>query len=176
MSLIDLQLQTARLRLRALGPEDVDAIFRAFTPAVARYMEVIPPKQREDSEQFVTQVRARMQRNQEFVCAIEERATGRFFGCAGVHELKGPMPEAGIWIAEEAQGSGRGLETITALRDWVRTHRPDASHLRYPVDRANVPSRRIAEKLHGTIENQRRRRTEDGRELDIIEFHIPLAD
>ena len=94
-----------------------------------------------------------MQRGEELVCAVLDRNSGRFLGCAGLHELNAPAPELGIWIAVEAQGAGRGSEAVRALMQWGSHRRKKIDFFRYPVDRANLPSRRIAGNLGGTIAN-----------------------
>ena len=167
--------ETRRLRLRPVAPGDRDAIFAAFTDEVTRYMEPRTPAAAEETAQFIAGARDRMARGIEWVCAVLDRETGRFLGCAGLHELDAPAPEIGIWIAAAEQGAGRGREAVAALVAWGSRHRPRAPFFRYPVDRANAPSRRVAESLGGEVAHRHERRTADGRTLDLLEYHIPPA-
>ena len=67
----------------------------------------------------------------------------------------------GIWLRDEAQGQGHGQDMVTAL---IRraTARYGPPYFRYPVAIENRPSRRIAEKLGGTIIGRYRIQKHDG--------------
>ena len=149
------------------------ADMREFRDDITRFMSVPTPQSPEESAEFITLARLRMAVPQELQCTILE--SDRFVGCAGVHELTAPAPELGIWIARESQGAGRGTEAVKAIVHWTIGHRPRTTFLRYPVDRANRPSRRIAERLGGTIEATYRREWHEGHALEIVEYHIPSA-
>ncbi len=41
---------------------------------------------------------------------ILDRETGRFLGCAGLHELEAARPELGVWLKKSAHGNGFGRE------------------------------------------------------------------
>jgi len=173
MDLTGVRILTPRLCLRAVAPGDRDAIFREFRDEITRYMGVPTPRDPSETDAFIGKAREGMRSGEELQCTILEQ--GRFAGCGGVHDLAGPAPELGIWITRDLQGAGFGREAVEALLTWACTHRPRAPFLRYPVDRANTPSRRIAEALGGTPESTYTRETEDGRTLDIVEYHIPAA-
>lgn len=176
MNLLGVELETARLRLRPVATRDRDAIFAAFTDLVTIYMEPPTPTEPAESAHFIETTRKRMQRGEELVCTVLDRESGRFLGCAGVHEIDAPAPELGIWIAVEEQGAGRGREAVRALIEWGTRARPRVAFFRYPVDRANAPSRRLAESLGGTVAHAYLPRTKGGGELDIVEYHIPTPD
>ena len=171
MDLSGVRIETSRLLLRAVDARDCGAIYREFNDTITRYMGVPTPRCANDTAAFIAESQDRMRRGEEIVCAIIE--SDQFAGCAGVHELNAPAPELGIWIVRGFQGAGRGREAVAALRDWTAAHCPRAPFLRYPVDRANAASRRIAERLGGTVESTCERATADGRRLDIVEYHIP---
>jgi hypothetical protein len=48
----------------------------------------------------------------------------------------------------------------------------DCDYLKYPVDRANQPSRRIPETLGGEIEDEYDMITPNGRTLNIVEYRL----
>ncbi|MHC4952821.1 MAG: GNAT family N-acetyltransferase [Planctomycetota bacterium] len=175
MDLLAVEIVTDRLRLRAVAPEDVSAIYAAFTARITRYMQPSPPAAPSDTEEFVRTSRARMHAGEELVCAVLDRDSGEFLGCCGLHEMQSPAPELGIWIAEEAQGAGRGREAVRAMHAWGSAHCAEAGFFRYPVDRANAPSRRVAEALGGEIASSSRQPAPDGRTLDLVEYHIPAV-
>jgi RimJ/RimL family protein N-acetyltransferase len=45
-------------------------------------------------------------------------------------------------------------------------------YLIYPVDRENIPSRKIPESLGGRIEAEYRFMNQSGRELDLLVYHV----
>jgi len=173
VDLLEFETTTARLRLRALRHADRDAIFAAFTADVTRFMEPGPPRTPDDSARFVAESRERMRAGRELVCAVLERGTARFLGCAGLHELDSRTPELGIWIAADAQGAGLGREAVAALVAWGSARNRPVEGFRYPVDRANAPSRRLAEALGGRVVSSVRRRTADGRTLRLVVYRVP---
>ena len=59
------------------------------------------------------------------VFAVEERATGRFLGRAGILHLAGwPEPELAYALARAAWGHGFATEACRATLDWAWTHLP----------------------------------------------------
>lgn len=81
---------------------------------------------------------------------IRHGQTDRFIGLAGLHNTPSPEPELGIWVSEQDQGLGYGHEAVGATMLWgARIYGREA--FRYPVAEANIASRRIAEKLDGTV-------------------------
>jgi RimJ/RimL family protein N-acetyltransferase len=74
----------------------------------------------------------------------------RFIGLAGLHDASGARPELGIWVSESEHGHGYGFEAVQAVARWWSTKgSPAAFH--YPVAEVNQSSRRIAERLGGTV-------------------------
>jgi len=175
MDLLGVELRTDRLRLRPVVSEDCDEIYREFTDEVTRYMGIATPRDPSETRQFIANARRNMDSGEELVCAILDAPSGRLLGCGGIHALPSRQPELGIWLARSAQGEGRGLEAVAGFRAWGTTNCPRATHFRYPVDRANIASRRIAEILGGTEATEYERKALDGRNLDIVEYHVPLA-
>ncbi|NJR74492.1 MAG: GNAT family N-acetyltransferase, partial [Scytonema sp. CRU_2_7] len=92
-------------------------------------------------------------------------------GCAGIHELYSKNPVLGIWLKKSAHGQGYGLETIAALKNWADENL-DYEYLIYDVDKANIPSRRIAEKLGGQIVREYHKTNLSARVLHILEYRI----
>jgi [ribosomal protein S5]-alanine N-acetyltransferase len=92
-------------------------------------------------------------------------------GCTGIHEIHSKNPELGIWLKKSVQGQGYGLETMTALKRWADENL-DYEYLIYGVDQANIPSRRIPEKLGGRIVNKYNKTNLSGRVLHLVEYRI----
>jgi RimJ/RimL family protein N-acetyltransferase len=59
-------------------------------------------------------------------------------------------PELGLWMKESAHGQGFGQEVVAAVAEWAHKTLGKGSFI-YPVAVQNTASRRIAEKLHGEI-------------------------
>jgi [ribosomal protein S5]-alanine N-acetyltransferase len=105
------------------------------------------------------------------VLAILEEEKSEFLGLAGLHNIKSKTPEIGIWIKKSAHGNKYGLEAITAFIHWAKTN-IDYTHLRYPVDKRNIASRRIPEMNGGIIMKEYKKINQRGFELDEVEYWI----
>ncbi len=81
------------------------------------------------------------------------------------------MSGLGIWLKSGAHGNRYGREAINFLVQWT-VENVDFDYLRYPVDRANIPSRKIAESLGGTVYEENRVETMSGGILDEVVYKI----
>lgn len=155
------QLQTHRVILRPFTPADAAEAFACITERLVRYLTWEPPQTihefRPVWEGWIEAARAGTDLH--FAARLAE--TDEFLGLLGLHRIPGGRPEIGIWLRDEVHGQGHGLEMVTALirRATLRYAPP---HFRYPVAIENRPSRRIAEKLGGTIIGRYRTRKHDG--------------
>ncbi|PVB60710.1 GNAT family N-acetyltransferase [Labrenzia sp. 011] len=78
---------------------------------------------------------------------LEERASGRCLGQVGInHGPLFPEHEIGWFVYEHAEGKGIAFEAARALRDWGLRDRGLPTLVSY-VDRDNIRSRRLAERL-----------------------------
>lgn len=83
---------------------------------------------------------------------IEDRATGRCLGQVGINA--GPLfpeHELGWLVFPEAEGRGVAHAAAATLRDWARQDRRLPTLVSY-VDPDNLRSRRLAERLGATID------------------------
>ena len=165
-------IEADRVVLKSISADFTDEVFRHFTPEITRFMMPAAPASIEDTQNFVTSALAGLDRREDLHLAICARDTGEFFGICGFHERGQPAePELGIWLKKAAQGNGYGLEAIAALKGWAEAH-IEFERLIYPVDRRNMPSRRIAEALNGSIIEQRKVTSMSGTELDEVVYAI----
>jgi RimJ/RimL family protein N-acetyltransferase len=88
-----------------------------------------------------------------------------------LHHIDTRTPELGIWVKKAAHGHGYGREAITGLTGWAMQNL-DFDYLVYPVDRRNLPSRRIPEALGGVIEAEYTMTNASGNLLEILEYRI----
>jgi RimJ/RimL family protein N-acetyltransferase len=70
-----------------------------------------------------------------------------------------------------AHGNKYGLETITAIKHWADRNL-DYEYLIYPVDKANIASRKIAEALGGEVCREYQKTNLTGNVLNTLEYRI----
>lgn len=108
----------------------------------------------------------------ELVLAITKANSGEFLGICAVHGTDDPqVAELGVWIKKSAHGKKVGREAVRYLAEWGRKNLL-RSYFIYPVDRDNIPSRKIAESLGGIVLEERVRKSMSGATLNEIVYKI----
>jgi RimJ/RimL family protein N-acetyltransferase len=147
-------LETERLVLRALQPQDFEAHAAMWAdPGVTRYIGGTP-QTREQSWVRLLRHLGMWQAMGFGFWAVTERASGRLIGEAGFHDLKrdvepglsGTM-ETGWGFVPEVHGRGIASETVAAILAWGDRHRRDM-RMTCLINPQNIASVRVAEK-HG---------------------------
>jgi RimJ/RimL family protein N-acetyltransferase len=143
------ELTTPRLRLRPFAAADRVAIHAIYAdPVVMRHVGHGPHRSLADTDTAL-QAFGRMlaERGISFL-AVEERATGRVIGDAGLYPVEGTEDEVelGYTLARDAWGRGFGTEAAGALLEHARAALP-VSRVMATVDPANAASRHVLEKL-----------------------------
>jgi len=118
-------IETQRTILRAHRLEDFDAYATMWAdPAVTRFIGGKPRTREESWMRFLRHAGLWSLLGYGF-WAIEEKATGRFVGEAGFHDLKRDMepsiegiPEAGWALAPEVHGAGLATEVVGRVLAW----------------------------------------------------------
>lgn len=170
IELLDVEIVTDRLVLRPISLIDLEPIAREFSEEITRYMYPPPAQSRMDVAPFIADSLEGLSNNTNLqMVAVSKEDPGSFVGCVGLHKPLTSTPEIGIWIAKSFHRRGLGLEAIEGLCEWA-AEQIECDYLRYPVDRANAPSRRISKSLGGEIEDEYDRITSDGRTLNILEY------
>jgi ribosomal-protein-alanine N-acetyltransferase len=165
-------ISAGRILLRPISEGDTWQVFENFTADIARFMVPQPPERVQDTVQFIRRAMTGMERRENLQFVIVDKNSGEFLGCCGLHGHGTPKtPELGIWLKATAHGSGYGQEAIAALISWAEQHLV-YDYLVYPVDRKNVPSRKIPEALGGEIFEETICRRQDGGRLDVIIYRI----
>ena len=167
-----LHIESPRLYLRPVIWDDAQVIFENFTPDITLYMSPPSPKEIEETQTFLRGTIAKRANFQELVLAICNCETDEFLGVCGLHQIGEAHPELGIWLKVSAHGNRFGQEAITALTKWTRKH-IQHEYLVYPVDRNNIPSRKIPESLCGEIFKAQIGKKMDGGSLDLVFYKIP---
>lgn len=165
-------IPSGRVLLRPISERDTWQVFENFTAEVTRYMVPQPSDRVEDTVQFIRRSLTAMERGENLQLVIVDKASGEFLGGCGLHGKGTPRtPELGIWLKAAAHGNGYGREAITALVQWAEQNLL-YDYLIYPVDRDNIPSRKIPETLGGEIFEETICARQDGGSLDIVVYRI----
>lgn len=115
MRSLDFPIETARLRLRPLTPEDVDALSAVYThPLVTPW---IGPQTRDD---VIREIGHQVEHQRSLgwsMWAVEERETGNLIGDCGLQPLEhhGPEVELGYDFHPRVWGQGVASEATQAV-------------------------------------------------------------
>lgn len=164
-------IETARLLLVPVSTDFEEEIFREFTPEITVYMFPKPPEKIEETKEFIESSLEKMGKEEQLQMVVLRKETREFLGCAGLHRINTPTPEFGIWIKKSAHGNGYGKEAIIGLKKWADDNLP-YEYLVYPVDRDNIPSRKIPESLGGIIGREYDKKNLSGNILHEVEYRI----
>lgn len=114
-------VETARLQLRALGPEHLALLHEVIPRNKAHLAPSMPWVQDEPLSpaartELLTQMRGRFDLGLDFTYGIFERAKGQYVGGTGLHPRIGPDAlEIGYWIDAQREGHGLVTEAARAL-------------------------------------------------------------
>jgi ribosomal-protein-alanine N-acetyltransferase len=142
-------LQTERLVLRAVRPDDAADMFRIMgDPRVTRYFGSTPMGSVDEAAQRIGRIMLAWQEQTGVRWAITQRERGQLLGTCGYWRLVKPhfWAEIGYELAPESWGQGIMTETVGAVLQFGFTtlglHRVEAQ-----IHPANIGSRRVLEKL-----------------------------
>lgn len=170
--LMSLHIAGERIALRTIAQTDAQLIFQEFTATITRYMIPKVPDSIEETRAFISSSLASLEQRDNLQLVILDKETGEFLGCCGLHgrgDVKNP--ELGIWLKASAHGKGYGREAIHTLVNWVREAIVLESFI-YPVDKRNIPSRKIPESLAGQVIEERIDIGMAGNELDEMVYRV----
>ena len=166
-----LRIEGQRVILPAIHEKFAAEIFTEFNAEITRYMFPKPAETIGGTLAFITESLTKMRRRTDLVLAIAHRE-GEFLGCCGLHITQGyRTPELGIWLKKSAHGNGYGKEAIELLTTWAVVNLEFAYAI-YPVDKANIPSRKIPEALGGFVISEQKVEAMTGHVLDEVVYKI----
>ncbi len=149
--LANLSIEGERVRLVSISRAYEQNIFEEFTSDIATYMIPKAADTIEETRAFIDSSLEGFGRADNLVFVILDKQTDEFLGCCGLHGRSGVKnPEFGIWLKRSAHGRGLGREAIRTLALWAQERMRLESFI-YPVDKRNLPSRKIPESLGGVI-------------------------
>jgi RimJ/RimL family protein N-acetyltransferase len=148
MDLSGLDIETARLRLRAYRNEDADDIHAAVTPTLTRFMTFVPTKSADEMRAVGRKWLEEQKAGTSVSVVLRTRAEGLFVGMSGLHYRDDPEPEVGIWVREDRHRQGFGQEAVAALIRYAGEVMGHDSVI-YPFFEPNGASRGLATSLGG---------------------------
>lgn len=171
MDCSNIRYETERLALVSMEPSFREAVFANFRSDVTTYMHPRPADDISETDLFIASALERNRTGVDWVVAVTLKETGEYLGGAGLHNIRTPTPELGIWIKKSAHGHGYGLEAVGGLIAWARQNLT-FEYLKYPVDRRNIASSRIPERFGGVVRDEYKMVNQSGVELDLVEYRI----
>lgn len=171
INLKNVVIESERLKLIPTSEDYAKDIFKEFTDDITRFMMAKTPKKIDETLNFIKASRENMNKGEELQVIIISKITGEFIGHGGIRKLKTDAPELGIWIKKGAHGNRYGREAVRALKEWAEKNLA-YKYLEYPVDKKNIPSRKIAESLGGVIGREMKKKNMAGNILDEVEYRI----
>jgi RimJ/RimL family protein N-acetyltransferase len=140
-------LQTARLLLRELTPQDADALALVLSdPETMRYYPA--PYDRAGVEQWIERNRRRYQDDGVGLWAMELTKTKELIGDCGIilQQVDGErLYEIGYHLRRDFWGQGLATEAAIACREWAFAHLK-TERLISLIRPENLPSCRVAER------------------------------
>lgn len=171
MDYTKLRIETKRLLLEPINFEYIDVIFQHFTKEITEFMYPQPSKNKKDTIDFIESSMKSMKLGTNIQMVIIHSHTREFLGAVGLHHVDSVTPELGIWLKKGAHGCRYGYEAVSGLIDYAKENL-NFTYLKYPVDKENVPSRKIPERQGAKIEEEYTIQNLVGKELNILEYRI----
>ncbi|MEU4151405.1 GNAT family N-acetyltransferase [Streptomyces sp. NPDC026659] len=145
-------LTTDRLRMRAVGPADTDAVYAAAQdPESQRWISSFPsPYLREHAEAFIGVAARGWADDSEYHFGLF-LPDGALAGMLGVMRRGPGAAEVGFWATREHRGRGYVTEAALAAARWAFAHL-SVDRLEWRAEVGNLPSRAVAERVGFTME------------------------
>ncbi len=176
IDLTSLRIESDRIILQSIEKSYSTDIFKEFTPEITRFMFPRPAEKIEETLSFISCSLAGMRNRWDLVLVIIKKGNEEFLGCCGLHGKGKPRtPELGIWIKKDEHGKKYGREAIKALISWAVEH-IEFDYAIYPVDKANLASRKIPEFLGGIIYDKKIVKTMNGNHLDEVIYKMSCEE
>jgi [ribosomal protein S5]-alanine N-acetyltransferase len=162
-------LITERLNLKPVSDEFKFEICREFTVEVTKYMPFTPNGDIMVIESFIARSNQELLEGKGIQFCISDKETGEFLGVCGLHNTDTTAIEIGLWLKIGEHKKGYGTETVKALIKFAEENFK-FDYLYYPVDKDNIPSRNIPEKLGFTAVKEYLLPKSPTENLNIIEY------
>ena len=125
--LTGIALTTGRLILKAMEPQDIDAVTAICQdPEIQKWTVVPSPYTRADAEAFITEISpAGRAAGTDAAFGMYHATTGEIIGAVGLHGIRAAgghrsaQGEIGYWVAPAARGKGYATEAVQAVCRWA---------------------------------------------------------
>ncbi|MEU6526844.1 GNAT family N-acetyltransferase [Streptomyces sp. NPDC046924] len=145
-------LTTDRLLLRAVGPQDTDAVYAACQdPDIQRWTTVPSPYLPEHARDFVEQMCPDGWANDSMFTFGLFLRSGEFAGMLGITMRSPGMGEIGYWGVKEHRGNGYMVEAAVAVSRWAFT-KLSVDRVEWRAEVGNLASRTVAERAGFVVE------------------------
>lgn len=171
MNYLKLELLSERIKLVPISMTYATEICMHFTTELTRYMWPSGNKTQDEINQHILLKQAQMKNGEEIALLIIKQESSEFLGYISIHQVNSKTPELGIWLKKSAHGFSYGYEALTLLKNWAECHL-HYDYLKYPVDKKNIVSMKLAKKLGGGIEDKYKKMSESGNVLDEVEYRF----
>lgn len=161
-------VKTNRLRLKLIHKKYIDEININFTKEVTKYMPFNPSGKRMEIENFVKNSLKCFEEKTDIVFVVLD-TNEIFIGCCGIHHINAESVELGLWLKENSQSQGFGTEVISSLINFIEQNFK-VNYIIYPVDKENIKSRKIPEKLGFKEFKTYSKQKDDSVNLNIVEY------
>lgn len=166
-----LNLISERIHLVPIHMKYAQDICKHFTAEITQFMWPSAPKTQAEINQHIISQQLEMKNGREISMIIIDKSIEEFFGYASIHQADSKTPELGIWLKKSAHGFHYGFEALDLLKKWAENNLI-YDYIKYPVDKRNIASRKLAEKLGGEIKDEYVKTSESGNLLDEVEYHF----
>ncbi|GLR58437.1 GNAT family N-acetyltransferase [Rhizobium indigoferae] len=168
-------LKTERLTLREITPADLPFLHRIFGDAECmRYYPGI--KSFDETARWFQRLAFDSYTSHGFgLWAVTDRQSGTLLGDCGItlqETSAGPEPEIGYHLWRDHWGKGYAIEAAAACRDHA-LHDLGLARIVSIVRPDNIPSQRVAERVHRRRETFAKTGSTDG---GIMEFYVYITD
>ena len=152
-------LETSRLILRHQVLEDLDALWALYCdPEITKYIPDAPRSREEAKEELEWHMHGHPRFPKLGLWATIHKETGKFIGRCGLlpWTIDGQEEvEVAYTLAREFWGQGLGTEAARAILNYG-FEKLELSRLICLIDRENVPSQKVAEKIGMSFEREAR--------------------
>lgn len=168
-------LQTERLILRELSPQDVTALLRHFgNPEVVRFLDIQPIRTKEQAKEWLQWMGSFYAQKEGLRWGIALKADDTLIGTAGLHgwNRESHYAEIGYDLAAPYWGEGYATEVARALVEFG-WNEMNLNRIEANVVQGNMASMRVLEKLGFRQEGvMRQRLLKGGKYYDLHFFSL----
>lgn len=164
-------IETNRLRLILPSLKYKKVLYNGLTKEVTKYMYSVPFKSVKRAKKFINYFRQWYVNWTDILLMVIRKSDSKFLWCIGIHHIDRIDPEFWIWFCSRAQWKWYAIESMRALYNrWENELKYE--YIKYPVDRRNIWSRKIAEKLGWVVATEYSMTSKTWKELDVLEYRI----